>query len=127
SAVLVLLLVAGGVALRFDAQVRYLNGQLNASLADVEHQKGAAEAARAGEAEQRARAEDLLYFMRIERAQRAWQENDIPRMLEMLEHCDPERRQWEWHYLWRLCHSDLLTFKGHTDTVLSVFFSPDGR
>jgi WD40 repeat protein len=32
-----------------------------------------------------------------------------------------------WDYLYRLCHSDLLTLKGHTEWVTSVTFSPDGK
>jgi hypothetical protein len=154
SAVLVLLLVAGGVALAFDAQVRELNGRLNLALreaenqrdeaqarrAEAEQQKGAAQAAQAGEAfqrqraedalrgeaEQRARAEGLLYFMSIERAHSAWRESDVARMREILTRCEPERRQWEWCYLWRLCHSDLLTLRGHTKGVSGVSWSPDG-
>jgi WD40 repeat protein len=35
-------------------------------------------------------------------------------------------RGFEWHYLWRLAHSDLLTFERHIGRVSSVCFSPDG-
>jgi eukaryotic-like serine/threonine-protein kinase len=34
--------------------------------------------------------------------------------------------QREWRYVHRLCHSDLLTLKGHTGGVRSASFSPDG-
>jgi WD40 repeat protein len=141
SAVLLLLLVAGAVALSFDAQVRDLNGRLHEALRDAEdqrdeararraeadNQKAAAEAARSGETEQRARAEGLLYFTTIGRAYSAWGGGDVPRMLAILKQCDPQRRQWEWHYLWRLCHSDLRTFSGQTGAVTGVAWSPDGR
>src|SRR5262249_42901925 len=44
------------------------------------------------------------------------------------EHTDgADLRGFEWHYLWRLCHSELLTLRGHTDHVTAVAFSPDGR
>jgi hypothetical protein len=36
-------------------------------------------------------------------------------------------RGFEWYYWDRLCHSDLLTLKGHTGWVWSVAFSPDGQ
>jgi hypothetical protein len=36
---------------------------------------------------------------------------------------DPDRRGFEWHYLQRLCQSDLRTLRG----VSRVAFSPDGR
>ena len=45
----------------------------------------------------------------------------------LLDACPVRPRHWEWGYLKRLCHLDLLTLKGHTDVVTSVAFSPDGR
>jgi WD40 repeat protein len=118
SAILTLLLLAGGVALVFDSQVRDLNGRLRVALAQ-------AEKAQQGEMEQRERAQVLLYFMSIERAHSAWRENDVQRADDILETCDPEQRRWEWYYVHRLCHSELLALKGHTHFVNSVAFSPD--
>src|SRR5262249_45880316 len=88
---------------------------------------------------QRARAEEqealvrqYLYFSRIDVADRAWREAQIARMLELLHEQRPkpgeaDLRGFEWYYLWRLCHSSLLTLRGHTGPVLSVAFSPDGQ
>ena len=45
---------------------------------------------------------------------------------KLLDDCPPDRRSWEWHYLKRLCHADLLTLRGHTDAVNGVAYSPDG-
>jgi WD40 repeat protein len=112
SGVLVLVLVAGGVALSFDAQIRGLNTQLRGALFNVE--------------QQRARAEGLLYFMSIGRAHSAWRENDGQRADDILRACRPAQRNWEWHYLHRLCHSDVLTLRGHTSQVWGVAWSPDG-
>jgi WD40 repeat protein len=36
-------------------------------------------------------------------------------------------RHWEWHYLKRLCHADLLTLRGHTWNVISAAYTPDGK
>lgn len=36
-------------------------------------------------------------------------------------------RGFEWFYLDRLCHRELITLKGHTSYVTSVAFSPDGK
>ncbi len=44
----------------------------------------------------------------------------------MIERTPPELRGWEWRYLHHLCHSDLLTLKGHTQFVDAASFSPDG-
>jgi WD40 repeat protein len=71
--------------------------------------------------------------MRLERAYSAWRENDVRRAEQILQDCRPKQppwekeAPWEWRYLHRLCHADLLTLKGHTSDVTSVAFSPDGN
>src|SRR5262249_35692055 len=94
--------------------------------AEAEKARKAEESARQGEAEQRARAEGLLYAMSIERAQSAWRENDVGRADQILMACKPEQPAWEWRYLHRPCQADPRTLQGHTGAVLSVCFSPDG-
>ena len=49
-----------------------------------------------------------------------------PPALALLESTRPDLRGWEWRYVHRLCHSDLLTLKGHTGLRHSASFSPDG-
>src|SRR5262249_9776048 len=46
--------------------------------------------------------------------------------LSLLENTRPDLRGWEWRYVHRLCHADLLTLKGHTERVSSASFSADG-
>ena len=65
-------------------------------------------------------------------AKRAWDEANVGRAVELLDlhrpqPGQPDLRNFEWFYLDRLCHSDLLTLKGHTNGVVSVAFSPDGK
>ena len=55
-------------------------------------------------------------------AQREWDDTHVARVLDLLEGERPREgetdlRGFEWFYLHRLCHSDLRTLKGHTDTV----------
>jgi len=74
----------------------------------------------------------LLYAAHMNLAMQAWEINDIGRVLALLENYVPkpgeeDTRGFEWYYLWRLCHSDLLTLKGHINNVTSVAFSPDGK
>jgi WD40 repeat protein len=75
---------------------------------------------------------NTLYAAQINLAQHAWDAGGINRARELLElhHPKPgesDLRHFEWHYLYRLCHSDLLTLKGHTRGVTSVAYSPDGK
>jgi eukaryotic-like serine/threonine-protein kinase len=79
------------------------------------------------------RADRYLYFSRINLAERAWQEAQIARMDELLEQTLPEHtggedfRGFERDYLLRLRQASFLTLNGHTNTVWSVAFSPDGQ
>jgi eukaryotic-like serine/threonine-protein kinase len=102
--------------------------------------KMAAEEARDGEAMARAtvqKAHDELatarealaaveYGRTMEIALQAWRENHVVTTLSLLSATRSDLRGWEWRYVDRLCHLDLLTLKGHTDGVSSAAFSPDG-
>jgi serine/threonine protein kinase len=99
--------------------------RLEDALLEASGQRARAEA-------QEALARRYLYFSRINMADRAWREVQIPRMQELLHEQRPkpgeaDLRGFEWYYLWRLCHSSLLTLPGHTDWVYSVAYSPDGK
>jgi hypothetical protein len=114
-------LVGGGVAAYYSMWLHDTNDRLSNANAGLEQ-------ARRGEAQQRDRAEGLLYFMGIERAHSAWRESDVKRADQILETCTAEQRDnWEWRYVHRLCHDDLHTFRGHTGYVQSVSWSPDGH
>jgi WD40 repeat protein/serine/threonine protein kinase len=89
--------------------------------------------------EQRTRAEQqelsnrrLLYAAHMNLAMQAWEATDVGRTRELVESHIPkpgeeDMRGFEWRYLWRLCHRDLMTLKGHRDQIFSVAFSPDGK
>src|SRR5262249_47458336 len=40
---------------------------------------------------------------------------------------ESDLRGFEWYYLYRLCHQEIFTLKGHTGIVNSVAYSPDGK
>jgi WD40 repeat protein/serine/threonine protein kinase len=72
-----------------------------------------------------------LYASRMNLAQYAWEAGDIERVQAFLELQHPKMgetdlRNFEWHYLNRLGHSDLLTLK-HNGTVDCLAYSPDGK
>jgi WD40 repeat protein/serine/threonine protein kinase len=81
---------------------------------------------------QRDAARNNAYIANMRLAQREWDDAHVGRVLELLEAEQPrwgdaDHRGFEWFYLNRLCHSDLMTLKGHTGPVHSIAFSPDGR
>jgi hypothetical protein len=72
-----------------------------------------------------------LYEADTNRAQHAWDAGGAERVRELLERHRPKMgetdlRGFEWHYLHRLSHSELLTLK-HAGIVSSVAYSPDGK
>jgi WD40 repeat protein/tRNA A-37 threonylcarbamoyl transferase component Bud32 len=73
-----------------------------------------------------ANARTNLYFNQIALADREWQANHVARTEEILEECEPGLRGWEWHYLKRLCHSELMNFAAD-GVVRNLAFSSDGK
>ena len=80
--------------------------------------------------QQRDAATRQLYVSQMNLAQRAWQDNNASRTRELLEAQIPKQagdfdgRNWEWHSLWRMSHSELRVLKVK---ALSLAYSPDGR
>ena len=75
---------------------------------------------------QRERFERFEYGRTIQVAHQEWRENNVPATVALLDSTRADLRGWEWRYVHRLCHTDLLTLKGHTGMVFSASFSPDG-
>src|SRR5262249_26128120 len=60
------------------------------------------------------------------------QRADVARVIELLDQHRPKAKQedlrgFEWYYLWRLCHRETLTLRGHAREINAVAFSPDGK
>jgi serine/threonine protein kinase len=73
------------------------------------------------------RLEQVSYLHRVALAHQVWKDCEFRWAEQLLASCPVKRRHWEWHYVYRLCHIDLLTFRGHTNWVKGVAFSPDGQ
>src|SRR5262249_30900621 len=93
-----------------------------------------AEGARNGEERQRHQAEDALreartslYFNHIALADRECRAGNAGRAEELLDACPADLREWEWHYLKRLCHSDLLTIRSPVGGHCAIAYSRDGK
>jgi hypothetical protein len=72
-------------------------------------------------------AEWQRYRDAVDRAYSRWAENNTEEADRLLDECPEGLRGWEWRYVKRLCHLDLLTYRGHGRAVTSVAFSPDGK
>src|SRR5262249_25540856 len=90
-------------------------------------QKREADTARMQAAKEKERAERLLYASQIALAQREWQDNEVAHARDLLDICRPDLRGWEHAYLRRLFDSTQQTLIGHSASVTSVAFSPDGQ
>jgi eukaryotic-like serine/threonine-protein kinase len=74
------------------------------------------------------REQQTAYRHRIALAHREWLANNPDRALELLNECPEKYRHWEWHFLYRLHHTDLLTLRNqHGGFAEDVAYSPDGR
>src|SRR5206468_8876352 len=66
------------------------------------------------------------YFQRITVAHRELSMDSLAAALRALHDCPQDLREWEWHYLMRLCRVDPLVIRDTTE-VNGVAFSPDGE
>ena len=67
-----------------------------------------------------------LYVNRIRLAHKYIQDDAADRADILLDSCPTNLRHWEWHYLKRLCHPELMTIEGLAGHA-AVAFSPDGN
>jgi WD40 repeat protein/serine/threonine protein kinase len=126
------------------AQANEQQATANAVQAQEKEQEANANAAKAEKNEKAAKQKSdevqalnaqlrsTLYVAHINLVQRACEAGNFDRARELLEQHRPkpgesDLRNFEWHYLNRLCHSALPTLKGHTGVVHSVAYSPDGK
>ncbi len=67
-------------------------------------------------------------FHRITLAHRDLSADNLGQALKLLEECPEDLREWEWHYLMRLCRVEPLVLRDKDKTeVNGVAFSPDGE
>ena len=109
------------------------------AASDAAKQRDEADLAREAEAQQRKLAEQrerdtrrFLYTAQMNIAVDAWARGDVATVRELLEAQLPQDgeedlRGFVWRYLWQVCHQDRLTLHGHTDWLMTVAYSLDGR
>src|SRR5262249_28004249 len=100
--------------------LRQRNAQINQVNAQLEWAKKSVEVALGKE-------QAFLYENRILFADRELNENTPHRAEQLLDECPPERRNWEWNYLKRQCHTEVMTIQAHQSLIRALSVSPDGR
>jgi WD40 repeat protein len=87
-----------------------------------------AETARAMEANQRVKAESLVYAAEMTRIQQAWEQDELGTARELLdETASYPRRGFEWYYWEQRMHPQLVTLRGHDGPLRAAAFFLDGR
>jgi WD40 repeat protein/tRNA A-37 threonylcarbamoyl transferase component Bud32 len=133
---LVVLLTAGGLGGVFWAYGEALHERnhaqdeaTNARLAEEKTRDQLQETQKAEKKvqEQLKKTERALANSRIMLADDAWQKGSVRQARDHLDEVSGELRRWEWHYLKRTTAGGLFTLHGHTASVNSVCFSPDGK
>ena len=119
---------AGALAIRGTLSVARLRDAVRTVDRRRQDEAGRRSQAEANLARAEARgraAESVRYFERIAAAERAWSGNDGAEAARLLADCPPRLRRWEWGYLDRLGHSQLLTLRGHNGMLCGVAYAPD--
>jgi hypothetical protein len=133
STIAVAILVVVGIAY-FVFDVRSRNADLTKALGErdgaikdltrTDREKTTALIARDGAIKDMKHAS---YFQGIALAHSAWVAFDDEQAIQVLNQCDSQLCQWEWHYLRRLFLSSLLTVQGPRTGVNCVALCSDGR
>jgi len=103
-----------------------LRGIADAGRVEETRLRGIADSARAEAEREREKFERFEYGRTMQVAHQEWRDNNVGATVALLEGTRPDLRGWEWRYVYKLCHLDLLTLKGHTGVVQSASFSADG-
>jgi WD40 repeat protein/serine/threonine protein kinase len=127
-----LLIVSAGVAAAQAIKNKSLfTAAEEARLKEMSAKQRETELRRIAETE-RDRSQRLLYVADMNLSKRAWDEANVGWAVELLQRHRPQPgqsdlRNFEWFYLDRLCHKELLALSGHAGRVGCVTFSSDGK
>jgi WD40 repeat protein len=124
-------LAGAAVAAAYTRQLGRANERTAAALGQAEDANRGLEAANQVAEDALGQARRAMYFLRIAEADRAWWANNPGRTRAILTSSDipAERRQWEWHYLNRLCQANQVMepLVGHTDYIAGLAVTRDGK
>jgi WD40 repeat protein/serine/threonine protein kinase len=140
SLLAVLALVGFLVGLLYNSRLQDTNAALELTKSDLEETNGklttASEQLKVSLAEvraERAKTRRFFYAAQMALVERARQEGQAGRVVQLLRSVIPanaeeeDPRGFEWYLLWRLYHGEQSRLHGHKGVVTSVAFSPDDR
>jgi WD40 repeat protein/serine/threonine protein kinase len=116
--------LGGGIGVAFGLTEAWKQRELTSLWQQAVAARGEAETARDGETKAREKFAAFEYGRTMQVAHQEWRENNVSAALALLDSTRAEFRGWEWHYLHRLCHADLLALPIDFDPVFAV--SADG-
>lgn len=117
---------AGALRRETDALAKQTEalGARTKTLEDLGKAKQETETANATLKDNLEREQQAAYQHRIALAHREWLAGNPARSLQLLKECPEKYRHWEWNFLYRLHHTNLLTIRG--SYVDDLAYSPDG-
>lgn len=114
------------------AQLEQTSSELEQTLEQLRQESQIARDQRAAARREELNARRYLYVAQMALADRARQEGQAGRVLQLLRSLRPigpdqiDLRGFEWYHLWRQCHGERATLTGHDGPATAVAFSPDG-
>jgi WD40 repeat protein/serine/threonine protein kinase len=126
-------LVLGTVVSTWEAlRATAAEAEARRNLETAQSEKRAADQAKDDAVTQRDNLRRLNYIADMNLAHHSWEGNNLGRTRQLLERHRPkpgedDLRGFEWRYLQRLFHRDLLTIHAHAGPISTVVFSSDGR
>jgi WD40 repeat protein/serine/threonine protein kinase len=115
------------VAIFGFAFVSWQLGKTAAALSDAKRANAKTAAALSDAERANAETRSQNYLNQVALAHHELLTHHVGQAEMLLGECPPAQRGWEWHYLKRLCHTDLITIPAHTSDARALAYSPCGR
>jgi WD40 repeat protein len=132
SGIAAIALVSVIVGLAFYGQLEAKNAEVKAANGQLKVAKNKLEQSLLNEVTARKNEASIRYSNNVLMAERELTNYNVGRAEQLLDACAPtpghnDLRGWEWNYLKRQCHTELMTLEGGPSQAWALAFSRDGR
>ena len=69
----------------------------------------------------------LFYSRRVALALANWKAGEVRKARHLLQQCPVKWREWEWHYVYRVCHPEVSVINSGASTITGLAYDGDGR